>query len=207
MDNKTRLGIIILATAIAIFAVATAVASLPALQQSNEESTPEPAAEQDREIESSQDYIRSLKAKEAELNRREKELLKREQQIIIQEKDLAERISAFDVEKTEFEEMKKQWQEDQQVIQNAAESERIKDIAAGFKSVKSSTAANQLTALFETNPTTALLILNQLDSRTFGKLFDKIGNPQKAAEIIEALKNWNISVDEASKITDTEVVQ
>jgi len=204
MKNYTTLGIIILATALATFLGTTVIASIAQQQDSSPQQKP---AEQDEKIQSTAEFIRSLQARESELNRRDKELLQREQQIIVQEKDLAARINAFDRQVEEFEQLKQEWQENQDMIIKAAEAERIRSIAASFKNVKSGNAAAQLIALFEQNRTTALLILNQIDSRTFGKIFDKIGNPAKAAEIYEALKDWNISIDQARQIVETEQEQ
>lgn len=199
-----RLGILILLVTLAVFIGATALASL-APQDNQQDSQ---SQEQDKkEIESSQDYIRSLKAKETELDKREKDILQREQQIIVQERDLAERIRTFDTERAAFEQLKKTWEEEETIKSQASESERIRSIAASFKNIKSATAAAQLTSLFDHNKTTALLILNQLDTRTFGKIFEKIPNPDKAAQIYEALKDWQISVDDAREIVQTEASQ
>lgn len=199
--KSKKSGIIILITAIAIFAGATTVASLPGAQDDSPAETPQDP--QDREITSSAEYLRSLRAKEAELNRREKDLLQREQQIMIQERELSTKIEALEKERQEFETYKQQWQDEQDVKIEAAEAERIRSLAASFKSIKSGTAAAQLMALFDENKTTALLILNHIDNRTLGKIFSKISDPEKAAEIYEAIKNWNISVDEARKIVET----
>jgi len=204
MKNYKSLGIIILITALTTFLGTTVIASFAQQQDSTPQEKPE---QKDEEIKSTAELVRSLQAKESELQRRQKELLQREQQIIVQEKDLADRINAFDQQVADFEQMKKQWQDDQNVISQAAESERIQNIAASFKNVKSGNAAAQLIALFEQNRTTALLILNQLDTRTFGKIFNKIENPAKAAQLYEALKDWNISVEQAREIVDTDQEQ
>lgn len=195
--HSQKIGLVILVAAIGIFAVATALASLSGNQDDNPGEQ-----DQDKKLETSAEYLRSLREKEEELNEREQNILQREQQLIVQEKDLSDRITAFEKDKNEFEELKQTWREEQEAIQQAAESERIRTLAASFKSIKSATAANQLIALFNQNKTTALLIMNLIDNRTLGKLFSKITDPDKAAEIYEAYKNWNISVEDARDIVE-----
>ena len=134
-----------------------------------------------------------LSAKVAELNRREEAVARREQELAVLERDLlrmrreiASERTKLETDKAEFERREKE--------RNSA---RITQIANTLKNTKSNVAAAQLIALYRRNRTTALYVLSQLDSRSAGKIFSKVGDSDLAAKILEDFEAWRVEQDAA----------
>jgi flagellar motility protein MotE (MotC chaperone) len=195
MSDTRKFGTYTLAivTAIMLLGVSAAgVFSLAggALQEQEEKSGDQKKGTQQEPI--SEEYARTLRQKSEELDKREKELLRREQELAFLEQDLMKKIAAFEAEKDEWEQNRTTYEAEVQRQEQERTSQRVVKIAGGFKNIKASVAAAQLSALYNENRPTALYVISQMDDRTLGKIFSKMTDAALAARILEDFKAWRV---------------
>ena len=155
-----------------------------------QDGTPPQEEKKSGEQEISKNYADALRAKAAELDKREKDIVRREQELSLLEQELIKKMRQFEQDKTVFDTERKAWQDQRDSEEAQRDSARVQKIAQGYKNVKANVAAAQLTALYAENRATALIVINELDERTFGKIFSKMTDPALAARIVEDLKQW-----------------
>lgn len=167
-----------------------AVGGIALAIQPQDGTPPQEEKKKGEQEEISKNYADALRAKAAELEQRQKDIVRREQELSLLEQELIKKMRQFDQDKAAFEAEKNAWQQQRTSEEQQREGERVQKIAAGYKNVKANVAAAQLTALYAENKTTALIVINELDDRTFGKIFSKMADPVLAAQIVEDLKQW-----------------
>jgi flagellar motility protein MotE (MotC chaperone) len=128
-------------------------------------------------------------AKIEELAKREDAVARKEQELAVLERDLlrmrqeiSDERSTLDAAKAEFERQEKE-RKDQRIVQ----------LAGTLKSTKADVAAAQFIALYERNRTTALYVLSQIDARSAGKIFSKMGDAKLAATIMDDFEAWRLA--------------
>jgi flagellar motility protein MotE (MotC chaperone) len=137
----------------------------------------------------SEELASALRAKEAELDRREAAIAKKEQELTVWEKDLQRLRTQLNDERKVLDKDQADYTRQEQ----ERKSQRVQQIAQTMKSVKADVAARQLVELYNQNRSTALFVILNMDSRTTGKIFSKMGDAKTAARILEDFNSWKVS--------------